>query len=261
MSLESKERFWLLEPVARAIQYLAEETYLASTLHKSLVVLEGNETILRLAREPLANAGYHAAVRGIDELLKEAPSLSGSAAKVRADDFAVLNSHTLIAVWGAVEVAIEDTVTMVLVNDSTALSAVSAAGIKTTAFEPPPLSEESARRLAGRMERQLRKDLRVGEFYIKVLGLFGIDVSCSRHVLSKLQEANSVRNCLLHRGGVIDDRAAKICAALRPLLGKQIVVSRGSYLNYYDAMSEFLQAMSKGVIAGIKQGARLETNT
>lgn len=261
MPLETNEGAWLLDPVARAIQYLAEETDLAGTLHKSLVVLEGNETVLRLARETLATAGYDTAVHGIDELLKEAPGLSKSAAKVRADDFAVLNSHTLIAIWGAVEVAIEDTVATVLVNDARALSGVSGAGVKTSPFEPPPLSEESARRLAGRIERQLRKELKVGEFYIKVLGLFGINVSCSPHVLSKLQEANSVRNCVLHRGGVIDDRAADMCGALRPLLGKKIVISRESYLDYYDAISAFLLAMSKGVVARIKRGAGVETDT
>lgn len=263
MPEETHKGGWIIEPVARAIRYVAEETNIAGTLHRSLMVLEANETILRLARETLASAGQAEAVSGIDELLKEAPGLSQSAADVRADDFAIVNTHSLIAIWGAVEVAVEDTVAVVLAKDASALGALSAAGVKTSAFEPPPLPEEEARRLSARLERQLRDDLKVGEFYVKVLGLLGIDVSCSRHVLSKLQEANSVRNCLLHRGGVIDERAANSCGALRPLLGKKVLVNRQRYLEYYDAISDFLVAMSKGAISSpyVDRSSQDETNT
>lgn len=263
MPEESHKGGWIIEPVARAISYVAEETNIAGTLHRSLMVLEANETILRLARETLASAGQAEAVRGIDELLKEAPGLSKSAAEVRADDFAIVNTHSLIAIWGAVEVAVEDTVALVLANDANALGSLADAGAKTSAFEPPPLSEEAARRLSSRLEKQLRNDLKVGEFYVKVLGVLGIDVSCSRHVLSKLQEANSVRNCLLHRGGVIDERAANSCGSLRPLLGEKVLINQQKYLEYYDAISEFLLAMSKGAISSpyVDRCSQNETNT
>ena len=250
MKSEDRNSFnWIIGPVGRAIGYVAEEIKVAGTLHRSLMVLEANESFLHLARETLKAHGADEAVNGIDQLLAEAPSLSKIAAELKEDDFDVVNSHSFIGVWGALEVAIEDTVTLVLEKDEDALDLVARAGIKTTAFEPGPLSEEDAGRLYRRIETQLRRDLKVGESYARVLEIFGISVACSRHVLSKLQEANSVRNCLLHRGGVIDDRAAESSGALRPLKGQKIRISRDRYLEYYNAVAGFLQEMLKAVIA------------
>lgn len=250
MTIPDSDAFnWIIGPVTRAISYVAEEAKVAGTLHRSLIVLEGNEIFLQVARERLAAAGAHDAVRGIDKLIAEAPMLSKWAAELKADDFAVVNSHSLVGMWGAVEVAIEDTIVLVLSKDAAALGTVASAGVKTSAFEPPPLSEDNARRLYGRMEKQLREGLKVGEFYAKLLGLFGIKVSCSKHVLSKLEEVNSVRNCLLHRGGIIDERAAQSSGNLRPLLGKRISITTGRYMEYYAAAGDFIQEMLKGVIA------------
>jgi hypothetical protein len=240
---------WVIGPVGRAIAYVAEETNVASTLHRSLMVLEANESFLRLSRETLKAKGADAAVRGIDELLAEAPSLSKTSAELKADDFAVVNSHSFIAMWGALEMAIEDTISLVLEKDQKALELVAKSGTNTGPFEPGPLSEDDARSLYRRIETRLRRDLTAGEFYLRILEILGIDVTCSRHVLSKLQEANSVRNCLLHRGGIIDERAAQSSGALRSLKGKRIHITRSRYLEYYDAVVAFLQEMLKAVIA------------
>jgi hypothetical protein len=162
------------------------------------------------------------------------------------DDCSIVNRHGLIGMWGAVEVAIEDTVVLILTKEESALSVVAGAGVKTAKFQPGPVSEEDARYLFARLEKQPRGELKVGEFYIHLLGLFGLRFRCGRHTLSKLEEINSVRNCILHRGGIIDNRAAKV-GALRPFLGKQIPITRDRYLEYYDAIGDFLSEMMDGI--------------
>ncbi|BFM20086.1 hypothetical protein [Gilvimarinus japonicus] len=240
---------WIIGPVGRAIGFVAEEAIVAGTLNRSIIVLEGSEPLLRAARETLETHGADEAVRGIDRLLTETPSLSKNAEKLKENDFGIVNSHSIIGVWGALEVAVENTVSLVLEKDKNALGLVAQAGVKTNAFEPGPLSEEDAGRLYHRIEKTLRKDLKVGEFYVKVLGVFGIDIACRRNVLSTLQEANSVRNCLLHRGGIIDERAAESSGALRSLKGQKIHITQSRYSDYYNAVSNFLREMLKAAIA------------
>ncbi|MDO3388117.1 hypothetical protein QWI17_19890 [Gilvimarinus sp. SDUM040013] len=250
MNGDDREAFnWIIGPAARAIAFVAEESIVAGTLNRSIIFLEGSEPLLRAARETLETHGADEAVRGIDRLLSEAPTLSKNTAKLKENDFGIVNSHSFIGVWGALEVAIEDTVTLVLEKDKNALGLVAQAGIKTNTFEQGPLSEEDAGRLYRRIESQLRRSLKAGEFYVKVLEIFGIDIACRSSVLSKLQEANSVRNCLLHRGGVIDDRAAESSCALRRLKGQKIHITQSRYLDYYSAVSSFLKEMLAAVIA------------
>jgi hypothetical protein len=239
---------WIIGPVGRAVTYIAEETKIAGTLQRSLAVLEGHETFLRLARQKFVEVGAEEGLPAIDKLLAEAPGLSKEATELRQNDYSVVNSHSLIGMWGAVEVAVEDTVVLVLSKEASGLSVAANVGVKTAAFEPGPVSEEDARRLYSRLEKQPRGNLRVGEFYVQLLDRFGVKFSCSRHTLSNLEEVNSVRNCILHRGGIIDNRAAQI-GALRPYLGKQFPITKARYLVYYDAISDFVKEMMNGVLA------------
>lgn len=241
---------WVIGPVTRAIGYVAEETKIAGTLHRSLAVLEGHEIFLRLAREKFVEVEVKEGLPNIDQLIAQAPGLSKEAGELRQNDYSVVNSHSLIGMWGAVEIAVEDTVVLVLSKEASALGVVANAGVRTAKFEPGPVSEDDARILFSRLEQKLRKSLKVkvGEFYVQLVGLFGVKVNCSRHTLSKLDEVNCVRNCILHRGAIIDDRAAQI-DGLRPFLGKQFPITQARYLEYYDAISDFLKEMLNAVLA------------
>lgn len=239
---------WIIGPVTRAVGYLAEETKIAGILQRSLTVLEGHGTLLQLVRQKFIEAGAKDGLPAIDKLLSEAPGLSKDAVELRQNDYSVVNSHSLIGIWGAVEVAVEDTVVLILTKEASALDVAANAGVKTAAFEPAPVSEEDARRIYSRLEKQPRGNLKVGEFYVQLLDHFEVKFNCSRHTLAKLEEINNVRNCILHRGGIIDDRAAQI-GTLRPYLGKQLPITQARYLEYYDAIGDFLGEMLRGVIA------------
>jgi hypothetical protein len=241
---------WVIAPVSRAILYVGEEMKISGTLVRSLVSLEGQEILLKIAREKLLLAKEaQQAVQAIDRLLAEAPGLSQAAAELLENDYAVINSHSLISMWSAVEVAIEDTVVLVLTKEATALKILTDAGVKATSFGPGPIVYEDARRLFPRVERQLREKQSIGEFYVKLLNLIGINIKCDSHAISKLEEINNVRNCLMHCGGIIDTRAAQSVTALQPFVGKQIVITQARYHEYFDAVSSFLIAMLNGAIA------------
>lgn len=254
---------WIITPVGRAVSFVAEEIKLAGVLHRGLIVLEGHEPLLRAARERFEIAGAHRSLPSVDQLLAEAPLLSQWAAELRKEDYATVNSHSLISLWSTVEVAVEDTVVLILSKDPAAIDVASAAGIKATGFGVGPLSEEEARRFfTNRVQRKIGENLRVGEFYVKLLGLFGLTFSLSNHVLSKLEEANCVRNCIVHRGGIIDSKAAQSVAALRPFLGKKISITKQRYLEYYDAIGKLLGAIMDAAIASkyiTRGGAGVDT--
>lgn len=240
---------WIIVPVSRAVLFVGEEMKISGTLVKSLVNLSGQEMYFRIAREKLILANHTKAIQSIDRLIKEAPFLSKAAGELKQNDYHVINSHSLIGMWSAVEVAVEDTIVLILSKESSALKLLTNCGIKITKFGPGPVIYEDARKLFKRIERKFREKLKVGESYIKLFDLFGINVSCNRNVLAKMDEINSVRNCLMHRGGVIDDRAAKGVAALQPFIGKQMPITQARYHEYFDAISAFLVALCGGVTA------------
>lgn len=240
---------WIIAPVLRAILYVGEEMKISGTLIKSLIILNRHETLLKIAREKLILNHKTQGLPEIDRLLAAAPGLKQTAVELIQNDYSVINIHSLVSMWSAVEVAIEDTVVLFLIKEASALKLLANAGVKTASFEPGPILHEDARRLFSRIERKLREKLKIGEFYIELFNLLGIKLNYSCHLLSKMEEINNVRNCLMHRGGIIDARAAQSVAALRPFLGKQMPITEARYLEYYDVITSFLQEMLKGLIA------------
>jgi hypothetical protein len=183
---------WIISPVSRAILYVGEEMKISGTLCRSLTNLEGQEILLNIAREKLILANQTQELPPIDRLLTEAPGLSQAAVELRQNDYSVVNSHSLIGMWSAVEVAVEDTVVLILTKEASSLKLLANVGVKTASFEPGPIQYEGARRLYPRIERQLRENLKIGEFYVKLFNLLGIKFRLSRHVLSKMEEINNV---------------------------------------------------------------------
>jgi len=239
---------WILGPVCDAVSYVAEEAKLAGLIHRGLGVLENQDAFLVLAKDKFLEEGMDDMASKVAHLLRGAGALRRMSKEVRDADFAQVGAHSLVGTWCALEVAVEDTVVLVLVKEADGLSRIKNEGVKTGGLEEGPLSEEDARRMYSRFERKARAEKYVGEAYAYMLGVMGLDVSVSRHVPSKLHEINAVRNCILHRGGIIDDRAADSVGALRSYRGRKFDIGVEKYREYHGAVGDFLQAMLHGVL-------------
>src|SRR4030095_5412882 len=101
--LNTQDLNWIIGPAGQCIMYVAEETKLASLIHRGLIVLEGNDTSLRLMRAMFLAQGIP--VDAIDHLMAEQPMLSLWAKEVINADFNPVNSHGLLGIWCAVETA------------------------------------------------------------------------------------------------------------------------------------------------------------
>ncbi len=236
---------WIIEPAGNCVSYVTEETKLAGLIQRSLITLQGSENLLRLAREKFALHGKP--LRALNQPIAAQPTLSQWAKQVIDSDFHQVNSHGLIGIWCAVEVAVEDTVVLILTHDSKAFGAVTKAGIRTSGVAGP-VDEEEARRLYRRLERIVRANHPVGEAYGALLSIFGLDVRCPARELAILAEINSVRNCLLHRAGVIDGPAAAQAPALKPFVGKTLPITSARYQKYFSAIGEFAQALMRATL-------------
>ncbi|MFH0998978.1 MAG: hypothetical protein V1844_26320 [Pseudomonadota bacterium] len=246
---------WIIAPIGNCIKFIIEEIALASLIQRSMAALKGAGPLLSLAREQLLKAKKQ--VAHINSLLAEQPYLDKSANDLIDSDFDSVNSHSLIGMWGAIEIAVEDTIVLILMKDESAVDVLIMNNIKTIDLIKGAISEVDGRRLFSKLERSIRSKLPVGKAYSKMLEIFGLNINCSLNTLEKLNEVNSVRNCLLHRGGFLDEKAIKECPLLKPYTGRKFIVSRKLYLEYYEAIEDFaksfVHAAAKSKYVRIKQ--------
>lgn len=241
---------WILDPVTSAIAFVAEEAKIVGLLQRALTHIEGGRPLLELAARHLAATHNRKAVGAIRSLLSEAPIQEKWAAELRSDDYALLNGHSLVAIWGALEAGIEDTVVGILAKDRNAPNILMQTGVRLPQVYPAPADDEELRKLYRKAEDKVRVKHDVVDTQENLLQLFGLTASCPGRK-DTLLSANSIRNALVHRSGFIDTKAVQQAPMLSSMLGQKIRVTRDLYLQCHEAVSQTL-VMLIGSIASSK---------
>ena len=123
-----------------------------------------------------------------------------------------------------------------------------AAGIKLPTTISLPTMESDARRIYRRLEQHARSGVAVAEGYVQLMAILQISMPLPAKAIETFSEFNYVRNCFLHRGGIVDERAAVEAPTLGLPLGAMIRISSAKYDQYFDAAAELTSALLKAVI-------------
>ncbi len=228
---------WIISPAANAVKYIADETGNAAAMTKAIMISSKITILLQVARQQLNNNGL--SDENINALIDECHELEDIALEHIESDFHAVNSHALVGLWCALEVAVEDTIVMILMKDKMSISTIHNNGLKTKPYKSGPLNEAEGRRLYRSLEHQIRKSQQIADSFCYMLNIFGLRVDLSQEDSQTLAELNCVRNCILHRSSIIDGKAIAECPSLTPFKDKVITINREKYLHYYRAVSIF----------------------
>lgn len=246
-SIPNSDAFnWVIGPAGQCVKLIAEETKVASLLHRAIIALSNQGPLLDLVRKQFISENQ--TVNNINKLISEQKVLGPWAKQLLDEDFDPINKHGIIGLWVAVEVAVEDTAVLILIKDQTAIELLRGAGIKVPNTSSKPLSESEARRVYSRLERYSRKGKSVAEGYCHLMSVLGISINLPKEAFQTIAELNYVRNCLLHRAGVADERANIEAPTLGLKVGEEIKIPSNRYGYYFEAVGQFAQALLHGVV-------------
>lgn len=232
---------WVSDPAFRCVKYIAEETIHAATLQRAIIALSHQDWLLKCAREKVIKERKPVAL--INSLIEQQKYLGKWARDIVSGDYEGINKHGVVGIWVAIEVAVEDTAVGVLINYPGIAQSVANAGVKIPSNLPSVLSENDARRIYNRIERALRQDKSVVDGYTAVLASVDIQMTVPSQAIPIIDEFNYVRNCFLHRGGIVDERVNAEAPDLKLTPGEKLKISSGAFLRYFDAAGEFAKAL------------------
>ena len=237
---------WLLAPVTQCVLYLSEEIVYSGLVRRGLIAMTGIAPFFALANGHFENNGIDTSP------LKRASQdclAWESKAKVHIDtDFSAVHRHSLIGLWCVVETAIEDSIILILEKSLKAEEMLRKAGYKLKISPIKDLDQSKLRRIYSDLEKQARDRGNVAEAWLSLLAALDVRFFVSEQAIASISEANEVRNCILHRGGEIDQRSASKVPALQPFVGQRIEMGEKQYLAYYHALGEFVTQMIDGVV-------------
>lgn len=247
----TKEIFnWILGPASRCASLLSDAMMLNSLLTRSVIAANGQRGLLTIARGAALRKNERAAVASFNRLIAAQEHIEVHARKLIEADFHALNIQGTISMWVAIEVAVEDTVRAVLMNDEVMARQVIAGFAKGKPDIPPgPLNADSANLLFKRMERAARDQPTVMDAYCWLLAQVDVQLQLSDEENSALAELYCVRNCIMHRGGIVDSEVVAKAPKLGVVLDCQIRIDKACYHRYIDAGNKFAVKFLDAVLA------------
>lgn len=238
---------WVIGPAGQCVKLVGEATVFPSLLHRAVMTLEGQPTYLELAHQHLLARKNRSALAALARLKIQARDSAVMAREHIESDFDSINKFAVIGLWVPIEVAVEDTCLLILVKTD-AYQRLREAGFKIKPWSGV-LAEPEARAVWRKLEVQARDASSVADGYTRVLTSLGVVFDLDRGTAESLAEMNYVRNCVLHRAGVIDDRVKQQAPNLGLNPGANLTVSTLQLNRYIDASHKFALALLKAVMA------------
>jgi len=239
---------WILGPAGRCVSLLSDAMMLNSLLTRSVVSAGGQRMLLTVARE-VALKNNLTSIDAFDRLIQQQGFIEEKARDLIATDFHALNIQGILSMWVAIEVAVEDTVLAVLRNDDLSARKIIASFTKGKLDIPAgPLSEDSANLVFKRMERAARDQPTVMDAYCCLLGKVGVQLRLPDEESNVLIELYCIRNCVMHRGGIVDSEVIEKAPKLGAVLDDKVHINQDSYHRYIDASNLFATKLLEAVL-------------
>jgi hypothetical protein len=249
---------WIIAPAMRCVSFVAEQAKVGGTIARALIALAEQETLIRAARQLAIDRG--ATTAPIDALLREQRTLGPWAKSLVEGDYHEIHVSMLISIWSAVEVAVEDTVVLLLLREPETRKLLATAGVEVQKQLTDAPTEETARRAFRAIERRIRQTNRAGPALAAILSAVGLSLQLPAGAADSLTELNAVRNALLHRGGIADEATVRETPSLKLAEGDAIRITSPMLDKYYKATSDFAGALINGAVERFKNARSMATN-
>jgi hypothetical protein len=152
--------------------------------------------------------------------------------------FPLLNAHALVGFWGALESLIEDVVVAFLVNEPKLLSGDRLARLRVPLADFESLTrEERMRRVVTLLQREMGGLAGGIAPFEQSLALVALSGEVPDDVRRTLWEAGNLRNVIVHRMSVADQRLIDACPWLGYTVGEKVVVK--DVFLYFRAMVDY----------------------
>jgi hypothetical protein len=247
LGTDMEEGWWCYELHATGV-YLIDELFLC-TRYVGMIRKkeEGFENLSRLY------SGRVNSDPAIKALLNFTKAESDWARQQRDEGYHLTYSHAMVSEWAAFEAGIERQLVRLIEKDhSFASAALRSIGkpVKDIDMTGWPWDEKRRHYLYDRLERKPQR-ASFAERHVTLCRYLAIDVVLNENTRTLLDEANAIRNALMHsRGEITEDDVSKVPSLIH-WVGKKVALNDNSFGKYHEAIVSTLLATLAGIDACI----------
>jgi hypothetical protein len=167
--------------------------------------------------------------------------------------FPLLHAHSIAAIWGILEVVIEEVAMAWLSSVPTAWRATAIQKLKLSIGEYEAIRpEDRARYVTSELSRALTGGVRNGISKLEpLLEAFDLAPTLKPNLRKALLELYQVRNVIVHCGSRVDQRLLEVCPWVSWPLGAGVLVEHGLYAWYQKAAGRYTERLRNQVVVAL----------
>jgi hypothetical protein len=188
-----------------------------------------------------------------NEVLSNANELSVWAKKMDSESYHDLYVNAFIGMWASFESGVENIIRDYVANDKNVAIVLSNL-FKPGAYKieewpwPIEISMELAQKIDNKAKRETNDGgVRYANRLQTMFNWIGIDLRLTQPTKDALDEANRVRNILLHRYGQVSEKDAQEFPILQNWVGGVMPIDKKKFLSYYNGIIEVLTSPVKNI--------------
>jgi hypothetical protein len=233
---------WYIDPYYRFFNFFEEAERVLQLSIKGIIQISRQMPLLEaldnLERVRAENSGKPIEPKDFKDARIEAEFARQEIEK----EFPLLNAHSLVTIWSALEALFEDVLVAHIINRPEIL--------KEDAFQKTriPLAtyeqlnqEDKARLLLYELQRGLSSEQRLGldcfESLLKIVGLAGKVEDSIRRDIYELQQ---LRHTIVHRASLADRKLVEACPWLKLTSGERILISHDQYRRLITSVQKYV---------------------
>lgn len=172
--------------------------------------------------------------------------------RMESENFHSIYAHSFIGQWSAFESGLDNNIAAILGNDEDASKDALSVFSKPKYFiDEWPWNSDSRIHLAQMLSRCAKskpeKTSSYSQMLINLYSFFGISLVLDDVHRLNLDEANRVRNILLHRSGEVMPKDIKDFPSLKCFDGKLYCMRESVFKGYYHAVVHFLTSLINAI--------------
>ena len=239
--MTSKVPNYAADPLRAYLRYWDESSGLLYMSMQAIGALRGMPRLIK-ALEAFPSYEGQEATSKVHLTLEEATRHAEFAEKEVDEGFPLLHAHTLVGLWGALEVAIDDLLVGILANEPTLLQNDSFGKIRVPLADFQVLeTDERMRLLIRELGRTPGAGRRQGvDQFEALLSHFALSGDVERQVKQDILEINHVRNVIVHRGSLADRRLTQCCPWMDLRIGDKVLVTPVGFRRYSQALESYV---------------------
>jgi len=230
---------WLTNPIDFALEFIYQENRYNLGITKSLLLSRKMQYFFQKFEEELLKSRNVRFRVTIGHLFGEQKNVEEIIQIFGDSQFGYFNRHQFISTWGAFLTAIEDLCAVMFVNRSElAKSSLDEHGIVLGSLES--LSEDEARRKFRKLAGKRGEKASAFRRHLFCLESLNLNLYLPPDNIEKLSQFGVMRNCLVHRGGVIDKKAIEEASELTKYADDRIYIDANILSDQTKAITDFL---------------------